>query len=258
MSEVEDEQDKPWWAAGRFIISAIAVGLLLVLGIILAVAVWTEDEPSAARSGKQPPPSASASPTAETDAATSASICGLSAAGGKTLTSPPENVEWVYLGGIAAPKSQKHGPGRIDEKTGLRSCYSHTPEGALLAFAGFLAASGDLELMQTTMEAMVLPGPGKEKALNTIEEDLEDGQEAAPPLEIAGYRLLSYTGEKATMEIVTSADSGEGEVYVTTSAFMVWHNGDWHIKIGKDGSGGPVSGQVSDLSGYIKWGPGNG
>ena len=50
-----------------------------------------------------------------------------------------------------------------------------------------------------------------------------------------------------------SVDDGSQELYQTTSADMVWEDGDWKFKFGDDGSGGAVSAQVSDLSNYVKW-----
>ena len=77
-------------------------------------------------------------------------------------------------------------------------------------------------------------------------------------MEVAGFRLLSYAEDKATVEVVLAADDGTEQVYTTTATDMVWHNGDWHFALQDDGTGGPVSGRVSDLSGYVEWGPGNG
>jgi hypothetical protein len=167
-------------------------------------------------------------------------------------------VEWEFLGGIAAPKSSEHGPGTVDEETGVRSCYSHTPEGALLAMAGLLASSGDDDLFLETSKALSLDGPGKDIGIGQIEERIASDTSANPPIELAGFRLLSYTDKQATVEIVASGDSGSDLVYFTTSGVLEWHEGDWYVKYNDDGSSGPVQGQLSNLSGYIPWGPASG
>ncbi|MBG6184677.1 hypothetical protein IWX65_002655 [Arthrobacter sp. CAN_A214] len=254
MAETE-ESEHLWWAAPRFIMSAAAVVLLVIVGIILFVWMGNDDESEAA-----PPVQTQAAPSATSEPADASdeSVCGLDATGGTTLTTPPEDVEWEFLGGIAAPKSAEHGPGVVDEETGVRSCYSHTPEGALLAATGRLTASGDTELLLETTKALSLEGPGKEIGLERIQRRINSGSTTTPPIKIEGFRLLSYNDEEATVEVVASADDGSGFIYYTTSVVMEWHQGDWYVKYKDDGSGGPVDGQISDLSGYAPWGPNSG
>lgn len=254
MAETE-ETENVWWAAPRFLMSAIAVLLLIIVGIILFVWVGNDDESEAATPAQTqastPSPSASLASPDE-------SVCGLDATGGTTLTTAPEDVEWEFLGGIAAPKSAEHGPGVVDEQTGVRSCYSHTPEGALMAMVGLLASSGDDDLFLETTKALSLEGPGKDIGLERIERRIASDDGPTPPIKIEGFRLLSYTGAAATVEVAYSGDSGEELVYFTTSGILEWHEGDWYVKYKDDGSSGPVQGQISDLSGYIPWGPSGG
>lgn len=252
MAGTEEETHSAWWTKPTFIISAIAVVLLIGTGIVLFAFLGNNEEPQAAPPA-QPETTSPSAPSADPDPAQS--VCGLEATGGTTLTSAPDDVEWEFLGGIAAPKSAEHGPGIVDEQTGVRSCYSHTPEGALLSLAGRIAASGDPDLLLETTRALSLDGPGKDLSIQRIEERIASGATTAPPIRVEGFRLLSYSGEEATLEVVASADSGSELMYLTTSAIMEWHEGDWHVKFKDDGSSGPVEGQVSDLSGYIPWGP---
>ena len=254
MAETE-ETENVWWAAPRFLMSAVAVLLLIIVGILLFVWVGNDDEsnaaPPAQTQAAMPTPSASL-------AASDESVCGLDATGGTTLTAAPEDIEWEFIGGIAAPKSAEHGPGVVDEQTGVRSCYSYTPEGALLSLSNLLAASGDPELLLRTTEAVALEGPGKDIDMERLQRRVNSGSSTSPPVKIEGFRLLSYNDDEATVEVVASGDSGSELVYITTSAVMEWHNGDWYIRYNDDGSSGPVEGQISDLSGYILWGPTNG
>lgn len=255
MAGTEEETDNAWWTKPTFIISAIAVVLLIGTGIILFAFQGNNEEKEAA----PPAQPETTSPSAvATEPASAESVCGLEATGGTTLTSAPDDVEWEFLGGIAAPKSAEHGPGLVDEQTGVRSCYSHTPEGALLSLAGRIAASGNPDLLLGTTRTLSLPGPGKELSIQRIKERIASGATTAPPIRIEGFRLLSYSDEQATLEVVASADSGSELMYLTTSAVMEWHEGDWHVRFKDDGSTGPVEGQVSDLSGYVLWGPDNG
>ncbi len=254
MAEIE-ETENVWWAAPRFLMSAVAVLLLIIVGIILFIWIGNDDNSEAA----PPDQTQTATPTPSASLVSSdESVCGLDATGGTTLTSAPGDVEWEFIGGIAAPKSAEHGPGIVDEQTGVRSCYSHTPEGALMTVTGMLAASGDTELLLETTRALVLDGVGKQSTLEGLEQRLSTGGTSTVPIEVAGFRLLSYSADRATVEVVLAGDSGDGKVYQTTSANIVWQDGDWHFELKEDGSGGPVEGQISNLSGYIPWGPNSG
>jgi hypothetical protein len=250
MAETE-ETENLWWAAPRFLMSAVAVLLLIIVGIILFIWSGNDDESEAA----PPAQTQSTSPTPSASAvASDESVCGLDATGGTTLTAAPDDVEWEFIGGIAAPRSAEHGPGVIDEQTGVRSCYSHTPEGALLAAAGQAASSGDPDLYLETVRELSVDGPGKELTIERAQRSIDENG-VTPPIKIAGFRLLSYKDDEATVEIVASVDSGSELVYFTSSVVMQWTNGDWYTKYKDDGSSGPVDGEVSDLSGYVPWGP---
>lgn len=252
MAGTEEETAHVWWAAPRFLISAVVVLLLLIVGIVLFVWIGNDNESEAA----PPAQTQTASPSTSAPAVTSdESVCGLNATGGTTLTKAPDDVEWEFLGGIAAPKSAEHGPGVVDEQTGVRSCYSHTPEGALLAATGLMTASGSSELFLETVKALALEGPGKDFGIAEIERRIASNEGALPPIRIEAFRLLSYNDDQAVVEVVASGDSGAELLYFTTSLALEWFEGDWYVRYKDDGTSGPVQGQISDLSGYIPWGP---
>ena len=242
--QVETDNDGTWWRTPHFLISAVLVALLIVLGLVLWL--WPDGEGQS---------QALPAPVATTKTVTGEeSVCGLDATGGTTLTEPPEDVEWEAIGAIYAPSSEKHGPGTVDPETGVRSCYSHTPEGALLATTNMLTASSDPELLLETTRKLGVESPGKEVAIGGLQERVAEGDNSSVPVQIAGFRLLSYTGDKATVEVVAAVDDGTEKIYITTAGDLVWNEGDWRFQFQDDGSGGPVSGRVSDLSGYIEWG----
>jgi hypothetical protein len=246
--QIETDDNNTWWKAPRFLISAVLVALLIVLGVVLWL--WPDgEEPTQAA----PAPATTAEPVAGGE-----SECGLDASGGTTLTKAPEDVEWTALGAIYAPSSEEHGPGTVDESTGVRSCYSHTPEGALLSVANMLASSNDPQLLLDTTQALALDGPGKDINIGQIRQRIAENDASTTPVQIAGFRLLSYTGDKASVEVVAAADDGSEKTYITSSADMVWQDGDWRFVFRDNGDTGPVAGQVSDLNGYITWGPHDG
>ena len=246
--QIETDNDSTWWRTPRFLVSAVLVALLVALGLVLWL--WPDGEE---QSQAVPAPVATAEPTSDEE-----SVCGLGATGGTTLTEPPEDVEWEAIGAIYAPTSDKHGPGTIDPTTGVRSCYSHTSEGALLAATNILVSGNDPQLLVDTIRAQGLDGPGKDIAIGQVQQRVNEGDTTTVPLEVAGFRVLSYTGDRATIEVVVAVDDGAEEMYLTTGVDLMWSDGDWRVSFQENGDPGPVSGEVSDLSGYIPWGPHDG
>lgn len=244
----ETDDNSTWWRTPRFLISAVLVALLIMLGFLLWL--WPDGEE---QSQATPAPTTTSAPSSDGE-----SVCGLDATGGTTLTKAPEDVEWTALGAIYAPSSEEHGPGTVDEPTGVRSCYSHTPEGALLATTNILTSGNDPQLLLDTIKAQAVDGPGKDVAIGQVQQRLNSGDTSTLPLKVAGFRLLSYTGDMATVEVVVAADDGTEDIYMTTGVDLVWTEGDWHVSFQENGDPGPVSGQVSDLTGYIEWGPHDG
>lgn len=257
MTQTSEETAHAWWAAPRFVLSAAAVIVLVTIGV--ALFVWpgnaedpqTPADPQPGTAAPAPAPSAAALKPED-------SVCGLKASGGTTLTSAPQDVSWEFVNGLFAPKSADHGPGVIDPETGVRSCYSHTPEGALLAVASMVTAGGDPQFLVDTLKQLAIDGPGKTLNLEAIQKRVDAGTTNTAPIKIEAFRVLEYGDEKATIAVVLSGDTGSEKLYYAASEIVVWQDGDWRFKIADDGTGGPVDAPISDLSGYIIWGPDNG
>ena len=258
MTETAQETEHAWWASPRFLLSAAAIVLLVFTGIIFFVWTGNDETPAVSSSPSQSQAPAPVPTTAAAAANSQASVCGLAATGGITLTTAPKDTEWEFLNGIFAPKSKAHGPGVVDPDTGVRSCFSHTPEGAVLAVSGFFAAGGDAQLFLDTVEKQVIDGPGKDKNLALLQKVAEEGDTPTPPIKIEGFRLLSYNEEQATVEVVLGADAGQERYYQTQSADIIWQDNDWYFHVKDDGTAGSISGQISNLTGYIPWGPDHG
>ena len=74
--QIETDDNNTWWKAPRFLISAVLVALLIVLGVVLWL--WPDgEEPTQAA----PAPATTAEPVSGEE-----SVCGLDATGGTTLT----------------------------------------------------------------------------------------------------------------------------------------------------------------------------
>lgn len=246
-SQDENGSDEKNWKKPSFVVSGILVALVVAISLVLLIFPSSKDEGSSEEVATQPQDS---SPTGSRNGK---SVCGLDATGGTTLTKAPKKVEWEPIRSLYIPVSDEHGPGVVDEATQVRTCFSRTPEGALFSAVSMLGASADPELLVETIETRGADSPGKTIALGQAQERASQSDQTMPPMEVAGFRILSFSEDAASVEVVMSVDDGSQELYQTTSADMVWEDGDWKFKFGDDGSGGAVSAQVSDLSNYVKW-----
>ena len=254
MSENENLEttEGRWWSEPKFVMCAVAIALGLILAIVLLLFPTREEQPAAESETSEPVTEAPADDAGDSD---SESVCGLDGNDETSIDKAPEASWDQAIGGISVPVSEDHGPGERDESTGVRSCFAHSPEGAVLAAANLVTASGDPDVLRATTEQRAVDNPGKDVALEQL---AQDAGGSAPPMQVAGFRLLSYDQETATVEVVMQIETSDEPVLITTGADLVWTDGDWHARYKDDGSGGPVSGEVSSLSGYTTWGPNDG
>ncbi|GGI02171.1 hypothetical protein ACFFGR_01485 [Arthrobacter liuii] len=221
----------------KFIISAVVVAIIVALGIILALP----------KGGGTPTaePSNSGSTTASTQpsAAAAASVCGLPSGDQAKPATTLTDTKWELVGKIAAPTSPaQFGPGKT-EANGLRACFAHSPTGALYAGANMivLGSSGRPDLLA---QHLVVEGPERDKMLS-------EPPTSAPrtaPFQIAGYKVVDYTGDRAVIEYGLKAANGSvGSVPVA----MQWQGGDWKWVL--PATGMAEARQLSDLNGFISW-----
>ena len=243
MAEDETTQSpftRPW-----FIIAAVLVAVVVVAGVILAI--WTAtrgDNPPPTDPSSAPTAAPSATPTAD---AGGASICGLDGVDlTGTVTTAPD-AEWEYQDVYAYPVSATAGPGETADE-GYRYCFQHTPEGALFAAANMLVMSfGGAESRQQFLEYALSEGSYRDQLLS----DVGTGGDGDVRAEIAGFRVLSYDGETARIDVAFRGSSQGQSVNGSTVFELVWEAGDWRLDAN---NAEPARlAQIPDLSGYVPW-----
>lgn len=247
MSDQGASEQSPWTRPG-FIVAAVVVVIIVVVGIVLGLRGMSGNDdaaPAPTSSGDPAPPSPTATaPVSGQDA----SVCGLD--GEKlsgTLPKAPA-AEWAYQGVIAYPKSPEFGPG-ITDASSVRTCFQHSPEGALFAAANAIAQGSDPATAEPWLNAALSDGANRDRFLSEAGAQGTSGMR----LELAGFRLLAYDGDTARVDLgyQVSADGQAGAVSAVTE--LVWQNGDWKVRADLDA---PLDvAPVPDLAGYVSWGP---
>lgn len=232
----------PFTKPGFIISAALVVALIAAAMVILFLPKaggTAKSVPSPSESG------ASATPTKLADAAGN-SVCGLPSAPESALGAAPKS-RWVLVGTMAAPADPKIGPGKVDDQ-GIRSCFAHSPEGALYAAVNLWALGSDPSKERAIAERLVAKGPGRDTAMAAPQSPATSA--AGVKIQVAGFNV-SYTSQQAVVELAFRANTGAIASVRTT---LVWQDGDWK-GIVSDSNGKPLEEprQISDLSRFIPW-----
>ncbi|PPF83296.1 hypothetical protein C5E07_11425 [Pseudoclavibacter sp. RFBJ3] len=237
-----------------FIVAAIIVAIVATLGITLAVvgalnsSSGAETAPQASSSGG--PSSAPAAPaeTAEVTPETG-SICGLP---GEVLTgsvSTAPEAEWAFDGTLGYPKSATYGPGQTNAN-GVRSCFQHSPEGAVFAAANAVAQGSNSATVGSFLEYFLAEGPNRDAVLASGPGNTGGG--SGVRVDIEGFRVLSYTGDTARIDIAAQGSTNGQVVNVSSVYDLVWEGGDWKLNVVDPNAPIDVA-TIPDLAGYVAW-----
>jgi hypothetical protein len=230
-------RDQSPWTRPRFIASAAVVVVLAALGLVYLAL----PSPSA---GQAAAPSAPAAATATAIATPQAgqSVCGLPA-GDPRYPSVGLPTKWELLGRVAVPTDPKGiGPGRTDGP--VRTCYQHSPTGALYAAANILG-TGLLPGGQTiVLKNLTASTPMRDRLLASP----AAGTSADPSnsAQIGGFKVDSYDPTSATIALGLKLSPAG---YMSMTFFLRWEDGDW--KTVPENS--TYATGLEDLSDFVPW-----
>ena len=224
-----------------FIIAAALVVALLAAGIVIFLL------PKGQSDAQQAPPTPGTGNTPAVSPSASAagsSVCGLPTSTETSLGAAPET-KWELVGTMAAPTDPQIGPGKTDAR-GIRSCFAHTPKGALYAAVNLWALGSDPSKERAIAEQLAAKGPGREAGMKAPQ---TQAPASAVKIQIAGFNV-SYTANQAVVDLAFKADNGALASVRTT---LLWQDGDWKGVVADNGAPLEEPRQVRDLSGFIPW-----
>ncbi len=225
-----------------FIIAAALVVALIAATIVIFLLPKGQGNAQPAPAPAESSSTGEASPSSAAEAGNS--VCGLPATSETALGTAPET-KWELVGTMAAPTDPKVGPGKIDGQ-GIRSCFAHTPTGALYAAVNLWALGSEPSKEPAIAEQLAAKGPGRDAGMK------------APPtsapastlkVQVAGFNV-SYTANQAVVELAFKANNG-GLASVRTT--LLWQDGDWKGVVADSGKPLEEPRQIRDLSGFILW-----
>lgn len=240
MANDEETEGSPF-TRPRFLLAAVFMLALVAMLVWLLVRGGAEgsDADEESSSGETATETSSDTPSAEPEApsepASSApasaetSWCGLEAVASEgTLTRAPADIDWRYIGTTAVPSLPGHGPAVVEDN-GFGSCFSRTPEGAVLAAHAYVAAGSDLAVLRATTEHMLVEGEIRDDAIEGDSNEDPRPDRGSSRMSLEGFRLLSYSGEEATVDVLVTTNRGDN--YISNVIPLVWQNGDWRVNL---------------------------
>ena len=237
--------------------SAVLLGLVVIALVIVLIHAATSPKPpgSAAAPAGAPPVGATSAPGGAPPPSAAAGSDGVRSVGCSTTgtdqtvpTSPPSGVNWTLTGGFAVPSSPADGP-TLHAPAGVGYCYSHTPLGALLAASNLGQGTGTpQEIQDSLLKVSVVPNQYSAQAAATP----APSRSNSTGLQLAGFRIISYSSEQASIALALSAP-GRSDQYPQLTVAMQWYEGDWRAVAQPGPSVVVTAAAVQSLAGFVPW-----
>jgi len=265
----DDAEGASFWQERGFIASAIVVGAVFVCLLVWFFArdsgtptTQPTPTPSTVVPTEQPTEEPSVPPATPTDEPTGTATPGTpppinSSTGGCKNTHPdpqiphaaPPAVTWQFEADMLIPLQQAGGPA-VTASNGVRSCFAHSPTGAVLATLVLLGQIRNKDLAESVLETRVLPGPGRTRALAEVRSP--STPEATGQVQFAGFKVMDYQRNRAIIQVAAELNNAD---VASLPIRMVWSGGDWKAELMPDGSfNGEVAPDVlQGLEGYVRF-----
>ena len=239
-----DRRRPPWlWPV---VVLAAVIVVAVVVGFSLSggggpPAAAQHPGPAPTSAGSAPPPPPPAGPAGGGDSGSPHQP-----SDPNYLTAAPAGLRFQDVGGLTLPFSPVDGPLRINGP--IAAGYSHTPQGAVLALAQLVPRLGfGPDYSQVAAEQLVADQALKDQfiAARARQPQATPAELAAQLRPIAGFRIDSYTPDRATIVLLTATPGVAGSDQGSRAA-VVWSGGDW--KVPAQPNGNPFT--VADSTGY--------
>ncbi|WP_410786725.1 hypothetical protein [Kribbella sp. C-35] len=165
----------------------------------------------------------------------------------------PTAVTWQFEGAMLIPLQVAAGPASTSP-SGVRSCFAHSPTGAVLAAMVLLGQLQNQAVGISALKARVVPGPGRDAAIAASQQAAKTPKTANGEVQFAAFKVLDYP-PNATRTIIQVVADLNNKAYGAMPVTLRWYKGDWYVELQEDGTlNGSVEPDIlSSLSGYVRF-----
>ena len=257
-----------FWQERGFIASAIVVGAVVVCLLVWffardtgtpttqpttspTVVVPTEqptDEPTVPPATPTDEPTSTATPAPSGPPTPGSGGCKLKSPNQKIPLVAPTAVSWQFEADMLIPLQQEGGPA-VTDRTGVRSCFAHSPTGAVLAAMVTLGQIRNPALTDDVLATRIAPGPGRNLAISEARVTRTPRSEG-DVAQFTAFKVIDYTTDRAIVYIAVQLDDRKVAALPVT---LTWLRGDWKVVLQEDGSfnGSVQPDLLQSLDGYV-------
>jgi hypothetical protein len=234
--------DRPTASGPGFVLAAMFLGAILLLGIVMSISLALVDDPATPTAPAPPPGAGDGSGPAPGPISTA------------VPAAAPRDVRWESTNGLVLPYSRSAGPRRIDGS--VASGFARTPTGALIAAVQLSAraSSAFVPDHEDTMRLSVVPGPDRDALLAKLRAQPQVPPDPGEFGRIVGFVFNSYTASVATVTLaVRIAGSPDTPMYQAATFTVVWQRGDWRLVPPPRGDYNVLVNPAPSLVGFVPW-----
>jgi cytoskeletal protein RodZ len=164
----------------------------------------------------------------------------------------PTAVTWEFEADMLIPTQQEGGPA-VTSSAGVRSCFAHSPTGAVLAALVTLGQIRNPDLTIPVLRQRFVPNEGLQLALAEGRATPPTPGQTKTVAQFTAFKVLDYLPNRAIVAIaVRIDDQNVASIPVT----MAWSKGDWKGVLQSDGSfnGSTEPDLLQSMTGYVRFG----
>ena len=241
-----------WWAAAGLMAVVIValVGVLIVIGTRDTTPVAAGPAPAAPSALPAPPGASTGSATTAPSGDNRPAGCATTATDQTIPGDTPKSITWALIAGFAVPQSSTAGP-MLHSPAGVSYCYARTPVGVVLAVSNLGRAVGNAAALQDdSLKYSIVPGPLADQL--AAKPAVTSDPAALAGMQYAGFRIISYTPDSASVAIALSSAAKPGTFLVVTAA-MEWNQGDWRVVVQPGPTVLATATSTTSLASFVPW-----
>lgn len=164
----------------------------------------------------------------------------------------PTAVTWEFESDMLIPIQQEGGPALMNS-AGVRSCFAHSPTGAVLSALVTLGQIRNPDLTMAVLQQRFVANKGRKVAFAEGKATPPSQAETGRVAQFTGFKVLDYLPERAIIAVAVRVDDASVASFPVT---MAWEDGDWKGVLQTDGSfnGEADPDLLQSLDGYVRFG----